>query len=141
MRKLFLRLLPGLLLLSPHCLKAQASIVYLVFVQGDPGIVTATKDLGYKDTTQPIQQTGKLLAPNTNYYLLFITPASTADDTLVKSYETLGKTIKISETKIETVHNDQRGGDEVRAFTQEINPLPADFYKNWLIPEVKISSK
>lgn len=118
------------------------SIVYLVYKNKDSGLVSKSKGKGYEKSRQPIENTETLTSPNTNYYLLFVTPINGDGKNYFKGLEQSGQILRISETKIETVHNDQRGGDETHAITIEINPLPKDFYQDWTIPiEVKVSSK
>lgn len=93
---------------------------------------------GRRDRPQPAQNTRELASPNTNYYLLIVTPAPGEEAETLKNDENTGKVMKISETRI-LGFPDGRGGQIIRPVTKEFNPLPADFYVNWA--EVKVSSQ
>ena len=122
------------------CVFGEVSIVYLVYKETDTGVLEAANAKGRQGSGQPIQNTRILAVPNTNYYLLFVTPKNKEGETFFNGLETARKILKISETKIETIHNDQTGGDETNVFHDEIAPLPEDWGRDWNIPEVKVSS-
>ena len=96
-----------------------------------------SKDYGYKRRGQPVQNTKELIAPNTNYYRLFVTPLNQAQKDFLSLKELDGTILKISETRIVRVNGQK--GEEIRAITTEFNALPDDFYRDW--SEVKISSQ
>lgn len=128
-----------LFLFSSICFAEDIVYTYLLQKNDFPSGFTNLLKNGIKNDHQPSRKTRALAAPNTNYFLLYVSPRNN-ENNFFRGLEESNKIIKINEITIVTEYDGRLGGNVTYVDKKNIKKLPDDFHVNYANFKVEFST-